>query len=173
MAQLYNHRYLNERVHHKRSRGGLKSTAYLDWGWVRSVDSPPASNSSVARLIPLSAIKFYDKLSQRVTWEYYGRVRYVTGARRSSLDPKRVSSCCSARTNRVSFQRTKLSFRTSPTKRYRRLLYTCAEHSTGQTRAAGGPYIIFATDADAATLSHYNNINIIYLIYVYALCRDL
>lgn len=103
--------------------------------WIKAefeVSTPPASNSSVARLIPLSVIKFYDKLSQRVTWEYYGRVRYVTGARRSSLDPKRVSSCCSARTNRVSFQRTKLSFRTSPTKRYRRLLYTCAEHSTGR-----------------------------------------
>jgi len=141
--------YSDQWIHHTRSRGGVQINRilYIDWGWIRSVDSPPphrrTCNSSVARLNPSSVIKFYDKLSQRVTWEYYRRVRYVTGARRSSLDPTRVSSCCSARTNRVSFRRTKLSPRTSPTKRYRRLLYTYGRTLCRQTRAAGGPRIIY------------------------------
>jgi len=113
-------------IHHTRSRRGFNSFNRISFRLRLNpkcrLPTPPIRNSSVARLNPLSVIKFYDKLSQRVTWEYYGRVRYVTGARRSSLDPTRVSSCCSARTNRVSFRRTKLSSRTSSTKRYRRLL---------------------------------------------------
>lgn len=157
--------YLDEWIHHTRSRGGVQFNRIsfrLRLNPKCRLPTLPTCNSSVARLNPLSVIKFYDKLSQRVTWEYYGRVRYVTGARRSSLDPTRVSSCCSARTNRVSFRRTKLSSRTLSTKRYRRLLYTYAKHSADRHGLLGvhGLYI-FAT---AVAVSHYDNINIICLI---------